>query len=123
MSAIMDHVFSGRGRNVNELALKITDVRRAIAKLLPAGHPSLAMVAGQLDISTRTLQRRLAENNLTHSQLVHQARITKACQRLSQPNVQISKIARETGFGSPSAFTRAFQSWTGTTPRAFRKGL
>jgi AraC-like DNA-binding protein len=123
MPAIMEQLFRRRDRSVNELALNIIDVRRAIANLLPAGHPSLVTVAAQLDISTRTLQRRLAENNLTHSQLVHQARITKACQRLSQPNVRISKIARETGFASPSAFTRAFQSWTGTTPRAFRKGL
>jgi AraC-like DNA-binding protein len=102
---------------------KIHGIRSVVAQLLPAGHPSLALVAAQLDLSPRTLQRRLAENDLTHSQLVYQTRITKACQRLSQPNVQIREIARETGFASPSAFSRAFHSWTGTTPRAFRKGL
>jgi AraC-like DNA-binding protein len=103
--------------------MQILEIRNVIAHLLPAGHPSLMLVAEQLNISPRTLQRRLAENNLTHSQLVYQARITKACQRLSQPDVHISVIARETGFASPSSFSRAFQSWMGTSPRAFRKGL
>jgi len=91
--------------------------------LLLAGHIRLDLVAAQLDVSPRTLQRRLADNDLTLTQLVNQTRITKACQRLSQQDVHISAIARETGFATPSAFSRAFQSWTGTSPREFRKGL
>lgn len=102
---------------------ELSDVRQAITNLLATGHPGLAEVAAQLGISPRTLQRRLAGLNLTHSQLVIQARVTTACQRLAQPNVHISEIAREIGFATPSAFSRAFQSWTGTSPRDFRKGL
>lgn len=111
------------GQYVNESTLNILNIRSVIVQLLPAGHPSLKLVAAQLGISPRTLQRRLAENGLSHSQLVHQARLTIACQRLAQEGVNISEIASDTGFASPSAFCRAFQSWTGTTPRVFRKGL
>jgi len=92
-------------------------------QLLPAGHPSLVVVAQELGISTRTLQRQLAAKDLTHSQLVNQTRIAKACQLLSKKDVHISDIARETGFTTPSAFSRAFQTWTGKSPREFRKGL
>jgi AraC-like DNA-binding protein len=91
--------------------------------LLPAGQLTLDLVAAELDVSPRTLQRRLADNDLTLTQLVNQTRIAKACQRLAQQDVHISEIARETGFATPSAFSRAFQSWTGTSPRTFRKGL
>jgi len=81
------------------------------------------VVAEQLDISPRTLQRRLADYDLTHSQLVKQTRITKACQLLAQQDLHISDIALETGFATPSGFSRSFQSWTGSSPRTFRNGL
>jgi AraC-like DNA-binding protein len=108
---------------MNKPAIPISKVRNVIAGLLPAGHPSLMVVAQQMGVSPRTLQRRLANKDLTHSQLVNQTRITKACQLLAQQDVHISDIARETGFATPSAFSRAFQTWTGTSPRAFRNGL
>jgi AraC-like DNA-binding protein len=108
---------------MNKHLISINEVRNVIAGLLPSGHPGLHVVANQLGVSPRTLQRRLAENDLTHSRLVHQARVTRACQRLAKQDVHISDIARETGFATPSSFSRAFQSWTGTSPRAFRKGL
>lgn len=103
--------------------IPIDKVRDAIVGLLPDGHPTLVMVAQQLGISPRTLQRRLTDSHLTHSQLVNQARIAKACQLLSQQDLHIRDIARETGFATPSAFSRAFQTWTGKSPREFRNGL
>ena len=81
------------------------------------------MVALQLGISTRTLQRQLAAKDLTHSQLLNQTRIAKACQLLAQKDLHISEIAQKTGFATPSAFSRAFQAWTGKSPRVFRNGI
>jgi AraC-like DNA-binding protein len=108
---------------VNKPVIPIPEIRRVIARLLPAGQLTLDLVAARLDVSPRTLQRQLADHDLTLTQLVNQTRIAKACQRLAQQDVHISEIARETGFATPSSFSRAFQSWTGTSPRAFRKGL
>ena len=107
----------------NTQLISIGEVRDIISSLLAVGYPSLQLVADRLEISPRTLQRRLSDNNLTHSQLVNQTRVTKACQRLAKKDVHISDIARETGFATPSSFCRAFQSWTGASPRDFRKGL
>jgi AraC-like DNA-binding protein len=109
--------------HANKQSISISAVRDIISTLLPAGYPSLRTVANRLETSSRTLQRRLSESNLTHTQLVNQTRVTKACQRLAKKDVHISEIARETGFATPSSFCRAFQSWTGATPGAFRKGL
>jgi AraC-like DNA-binding protein len=101
----------------------IPNVRAVIAQLLPGGHPTLVTVAEHLDTSPRTLQRRLAENGLSHSQLVSQARLAKAMQLLTQQKLPISDIARQTGFATPAGFSRAFLSWTGTSPRSFRQHL
>jgi len=81
------------------------------------------MVAAELEVSPRTLQRRLAGNGMTHSQLVNQVRLSRACQLLARRDLQISDISRETGFATPSGFSRAFQAWMGASPRAFRNGL
>ena len=107
---------------MNESITQILEIRSVIARLLPTGHPTLESVARQLEISPRTLQRHLAKQGLTHSKLIYQVRITRACKQLSQSDVQISEIATEVGFATPSAFSHAFQSWTGTSPRNFRKG-
>jgi AraC-like DNA-binding protein len=107
----------------NKYVISVCEVRGVVSALLPAGHPSLQVVATRLGVSPRTLQRRLAENDLTYSQLVHQARVTKACHGLAQQDLHISEIARETGFLTPSSFSRAFQCWMGTSPREFRNGF
>jgi AraC-like DNA-binding protein len=109
--------------SVSKPTIPISKVRLLILDLLADGHPTLEMVAQELEVSPRTLQRRLKENDLTHSQLVHQLRFSRACQLLSQHQMRIKQIARETGFATPSAFSRAFHSWTGQSPRAFRNGL
>jgi len=108
---------------VKKAAPPISNVRSTIAQLLPGGHPTLATVAKQFGVSPRTLQRRLADNKLTHSQLVNQARLNKACQLLAKDDMGIRDIARETGFATPSGFSRAFQAWTGASPRSFRQDL
>jgi AraC-like DNA-binding protein len=123
MQQVIEALFMQRIFVMSRSAPAISNIRAVIAQLLPGGHPTLVMVAEQLDTSPRTLQRRLAESGLTHSQLVHQARLGRAMQLLTQQNLHISEIARETGFATPAGFSRAFQSWTGTSPRSFRQHL
>jgi len=108
---------------VHKPAPPIATIRSVITELLPMGHPALETVAEKLEISPRTLQRRLAEVGMTHRRLVTQSRLQRACQLLSRNNTNIKSIARELGFATPSSFSRAFQSWTGTSPRLFRQEI
>ena len=108
---------------MNQADIPIEKVRDVVTEMLSTGHPSLVMVARKLDISPRTLQRRLSEMDLSHSQVLNQARIARACLLLAQQELHISDIARETGFATPSAFSRAFQTWMGKSPRAFRNRI
>lgn len=98
-------------------------IRHAIAGLLSQGHPKLEDVAAAVDTSPRTLQRRLAEAGLSHSMVLQQVRMARACALLARPTVKIHQVASETGFTTASAFSRAFSGWAGVPPREFRQSL
>ncbi len=70
--------------------------------------------------SARTLQRRLRSAGLTYGHLVAEARRASAEQLLADRSRTIADVARRLGYSDPAHFTRAFQRWTGVTPRAFR---
>ena len=57
---------------------------------------------------------------LTPSQLITQTRLADASRLLRETDRAIADIALECGFYDHSAFTRAFRSATGMTPREFR---
>ena len=77
-------------------------------------------VANALDLSVRTLQRRLAEHGLVYSELVEQTRVDLARELLRNPDLRIREIASEAGYAESSHFTRAFRRVTGITPRDYR---
>ena len=77
-------------------------------------------IANALDLSVRTLQRRLAEHGLVFSELVEQTRVDLAREMLRDPDLLIRDIASEAGYAESSHFTRAFRRVTGITPREFR---
>jgi AraC-like DNA-binding protein len=95
-------------------------VRRAIAETSGPGELTLSAIARKLGTGARTLQRRLHEEGSSFHQLVHETRSTLAQNYLRKHNLAICEIAYLLGFSQPSAFHRAFQRWTGVTPRAFR---
>ncbi len=99
----------------------INEVRLTIKVMLPDGHPTLAAVAAEFGISSRTLQRYLAAAGRNHSEIVQEVRRERACELLTRPSFSISQIARRTGFASPSGFSRAFHAWTGLSPRDYRR--
>jgi AraC-like DNA-binding protein len=82
--------------------------------------PSIVDVAATMETSVRTLQRRLHAEGLTYSQVVQQAHRAAAQRMLTDSLVAIGEIARNLGYSDPAHFTRAFQRWTGSTPRDFR---
>jgi AraC-like DNA-binding protein len=52
---------------------------------------------------------------------VQQARNTVAQRLLKQRALPIGDVGRALGYSDPAHFTRAFQRWTGVTPRDFRR--
>lgn len=100
----------------------LDDVRRAIRSTLPDGTPELSTVAKSLGLSTRSLQRRLAEADTTFARLVDETRHTLALDLLADRRVSVEEAGFLLGFADSRGFRRAFERWTGSSPRTYRTG-
>ena len=78
-------------------------------------------VSRAVGLSDRSLRRqfRAAVGMSWHRYLVH-ARLLRAMVLLAEPSWSVLGVATEVGFGSVSAFSRAFALHTGETPTAYR---
>lgn len=95
-------------------------VQRLIRDRLCDGEPTLAAIAGQIHVSARTLNRRLADEGTTFRDLLTEVRRSLAQAHLAAGRLAIAEIAFLLGFSEASAFHRAFRRWTGVTPAAWR---
>ncbi|MDS4032342.1 MAG: AraC family transcriptional regulator [Candidatus Contendobacter sp.] len=95
-------------------------LRRVLRILLVTRRTSLAQVAQLFSIHRRTLNRRLEERGVTFQALVDEVRYEIARQLLENTGMSICQIAATLDYSDPSAFTRAFRRWSGTTPAAWR---
>jgi AraC-like DNA-binding protein len=96
------------------------EVRRAIVSTLAKGGTA-RQVARTLNVSVRSLQRRLVECHTTFRHVSESVRGELAEGYLSNPGVSISEVAVLLGFSDQSAFNRAFRRWTGETPGRWRR--
>ncbi|GAB4002336.1 AraC family transcriptional regulator [Nocardioides ultimimeridianus] len=94
-----------------------------IRHLLPTGSLKFALVARQLDLHPRTLQRRLAERSETFDGLVDQVRRDVATHLLRDSDMPLSQLAGVLGYSEQSAFTRRSHAWFSMAPTAYRRAL
>ena len=97
----------------------VASVPALIRAELAARRLTRERVAGALNVSERTLVHRLEARGLTYSGLADEARLERA-QDLMRRGETIAEIAARLGFADASAFTRAFKTWSGTTPGRWR---
>ena len=98
----------------------IADARAVIARRLGEGDVELGAVAAKLNLSPRTLQRKLQDADLNFSQLVDEVRRGLAERYLADATLDLVDIAFLLGYSEQSAFTRAYKRWTGRAPAAMR---
>ena len=94
-----------------------------IVEHLPDGPPSQSQIAAAMNVSNRTLQRKLKDEGTSFIDLLQDARLALARKYLGQPQRSIVEIAYLLGFSEPSTFSRAFKRWTGTAPAEYRASL
>jgi len=90
-------------------------IRAALPNLL-----SMKDAARALDISERSLRRRLALEDISYTDLVHRVQRKLADDLLALGTKSMKEIAHALGFGSVRGFHRAFRRWTGDTPAQAR---
>ncbi len=94
-----------------------------VRRLLPSGAAELSVVADELGLHPRTLQRRLEEEGVTFAEVVQGVRRRTAEQYLRDSDMSLRHLASELGYLEQSTFTRACRRWFGTSPLAYRRAL
>ncbi len=114
-------------RQATELGLHsepfIAELRRQIAARIPDQVPNMRGVAQALNISSHTLQRRLAQRGSNFKQELDTVRQDLARNWLLAPDISLIEIAFLLGFSQQSAFNRAFKRWCGLSPQAYRQSM
>ncbi len=62
------------------------------------------------------------EHGHTFCEYLLKFRISKACDSLVDPSVQVKTVAFEVGFNDLSYFARTFRRYTGVTPSTYQQG-
>ncbi len=118
------HVLDGLEQRIREgegFPAFVGEVCVAIARQLSEGRqPSVAAVAGRLNLSTRTLQRRLHELGTSFQEQLTGVRRTTAGRLLVATDLDAVAISMLVGFVEPNSFARAFRHWERTTPTRWR---
>jgi AraC-like DNA-binding protein len=82
--------------------------------------PSFEALTGLLNMSARTLRRRLEKEGTSYQRIKDNARRDAAISLLSRDGLTVSEVAERVGFSDPSAFHRSFKKWTGQSPGSYR---
>jgi AraC-like DNA-binding protein len=78
-------------------------------------------VASSLNLSTRTLHRRLSEEGWNFRDLCNSTKRELAEAYLRDSTLTLSEVGWLLGYSEHSAFTRAFKQWTGVAPRFWKE--
>jgi AraC-like DNA-binding protein len=95
-------------------------VRAAIVRNLAQDRVRLPLIAQEVGMTQRTLQRKLAEAGLTFQQVLDRTRHELAQDYLKQGTLSLAEIAFMLGYQEQSSFSHAFKEWTGVNPGAYR---
>jgi len=95
-------------------------LRELLVTLLERGPLDLPTAASRLNLSARTLQRRLRHEDTSYREVIDDLRRDVALNQLRRTDTPIEEITYLIGFSELSPFYRAFRRWTGQTPVEYR---
>jgi len=95
-------------------------VQWVIEHYLSAGNPSIGLVAKELGISVRSLQRKIHSEGQTYKALLNQVRLDQAKRYLSETEMGLNEIAALIGYEDHNSFFRAFKILAGMPPTVWR---
>jgi AraC-like DNA-binding protein len=82
--------------------------------------PCFDELTGLLNMSARTLRRRLEKEGTSYQRIKDNTRRDAAITLLTLEHMTVSDVAERVGFSDPSAFHRSFKKWTGLSPGEYR---
>jgi AraC-like DNA-binding protein len=100
-----------------------TQVMNVMLRQGECSYHDIESLADYFSISSRHLRRRLKVEGTSYQEIKNNLRSEQAQAWLRDGQFSINKIAMKCGFTEPAAFTRAFKSWTGVSPKVYRARL
>jgi AraC-like DNA-binding protein len=95
-------------------------IRSIMGEDLREELPTFEQLTKQLNMSARTLRRRLDKEGTSYRRIKDGARRDAAIEYLNDAQLTVSDVAELVGFSDPSAFHRSFKRWTGLSPGEYR---
>jgi AraC-like DNA-binding protein len=99
----------------------IAKVYKVLMDFIANKFCSIELVAEELNMSPRTLQRKLHTLDTSYEALVDDARRDYAIALISDNRVPLKEVSYRAGFSDASNFGRAFKRWTNLSPGQYRQ--
>jgi AraC-like DNA-binding protein len=96
-------------------------VQKLLRSGLPNGNVTIELIAEQLMISPRTLQRYLQTEGTNFQELLDQTRQAMATRYICDSSISLTQISALLGYTSLGAFSRAFTRWNGISPQKWQQ--
>jgi AraC-like DNA-binding protein len=114
-------VLAAVDRRTADRAVETTPLARLRALLSRSQDAGMDEVARDLGLSTRSLQRALADWGTTFSEERDRARVLQAQELLRDPETKLDAVAAAVGCGDRRSLNRLFRRVTGESPAEFRR--
>lgn len=99
----------------------VDQLRHALREALKQGEPKVERLAVRVQLSGRTLQRRLADLKTSFQEVLDGVRYDLSRAYLRDEALDLSQVAYLLGYSELRAFDRAFKRWAGIAPREWRQ--
>lgn len=96
-------------------------VKSKLIERLPGGKVDEEGIASSINVSQRSLQRKLRKQGISFSQLLENTRRELSLQYVRDPQYSLHEVSFLLGFAEPGNFSRAFKRWYGQSPSRFRQ--
>jgi len=96
-------------------------VIEALKRRVGHDYMSIDKIAEDLNLSKRTLQRRLQQQEANFAQLRDVLRFHFAIKYLIDEHMSVDAVSKALDFSDRTSFTNAFKRWTALSPSVFRK--
>jgi AraC-like DNA-binding protein len=98
-----------------------TTIALAIPSIIGTGKCKIDFISESLGLTPKKLQRLLANEGTSFSEILEKVRGNMARQYLSESNAPVARIAGLLDYSTTAPFSLAFKRWTGKSPLEFRK--
>ncbi len=107
--------------NIPETLDGMENLKRLIRPYLREGAPKMSAFAEMMQVSPRSLQRKLQQAGTSFSDLIEIARFEMATEILAMSDMPLIDVAMMLGFENQSNFGRSFRRIAGISPGKYRR--